>query len=167
MRDNPYRPMPCRRHAYPQLNILPPLSPQPHQVKVDIVTSAPERVCLDRMIRGQRPSEAWAQPETCAVVRPSAEGSKEDLETSVGQLLGMLEEVSDFVDKVLAGEVEGDSAVGCRIADALSTVPRVRPELFDSTFNGSLQDLLMVTYLSSLTKANLAISEKLGGLKNK
>jgi len=138
-----------------------------HQVKVDVVASAPERVCLDRMIRGQDPASAWAQPETRAVVRPSAEGSREDLEASVARLLGMLEEVADFVDRVVEGKEAGDSAVGCQIADALSTVPRVRPELFDSTFSGGLQDLLMVSYLSTLTKANLAVAEKLSGLKNK
>ena len=131
------------------------------------MASAPERVCLDRMVRGQAEGRAWAEPETRAVVRPSAEGSREDLEGSVAQLLGMLESVSDFVDQVVAGEVAGDGALGCRIAEALSTVPRVRPELFESTFNGSLQDLLMVSYLSSLTKANLAVAEKLGAMKNK
>lgn len=136
-------------------------------MKVEVVASAPERVCLDRMVRGQPEGRAWAEPETRAVVRPSAEGSREDLEGSVAQLLGMLESVSDFVDKVVAGEAEGDSALGCRIAEALSTVPRVRPELFESTFNGSVQDLLMVSYLTSLTKANLAVAEKLGAMKNK
>jgi hypothetical protein len=31
------------------------------------------------------------------------------------------------------------SDTGCKIADALSSVPRIRPELFDSLFNSNLQ----------------------------
>jgi translation initiation factor 3 subunit F len=85
----------------------------------------------------------------------------------VAALLKMLEEVIDFVDRVVAGKAEADSAIGCELADTLSAVPRVRPELFDSIFNGNLQDLLMVSYLASLTKANLAISEKLSGVRHK
>ncbi|KAM3571389.1 hypothetical protein VYU27_006584 [Nannochloropsis oceanica] len=140
-----------------------------HQVKLDVVSTAPEKVCLDRMIRGQEREKAWMASETVATVLPGggAAAAREDLEASVATLLGMLEQVSGFVDRVVAGEEEPDSTVGCEIADTLSAVPRVRPELFDSIFSGNLQDLLMVSYLSSLTKANLAISEKLSGLRNK
>jgi len=86
---------------------------------------------------------------------------------------------------------------GCRIADALSAVPRIRPELFDQIFNSNLQvgeasqaalvaepckadhmvccgvfvivrvvmqDMLMVSYFSSLTKANLAIADRIIGV---
>ena len=77
----------------------------------------------------------------------------------------MLEQVSHYVDRVVDGETTPDSAIGCKIADALSSVPRIRPEVFDSIFDGNVQDLLMVSYLASLTKANLAISEKLSGVK--
>ncbi len=141
-----------------------------HQVKVEVMSTAPERVCLDRMIRGQdKEKGAWSTSETLSSVLPGGEAAaaRDDLEASVAALLGMLEEVSAFVDRVVAGEEEGDSAVGCMIADTLSSVPRIRPELFDSIFSGNLQDLLMVSYLSSLTKANLAISEKLSGVRNK
>ena len=85
----------------------------------------------------------------------------------------MLDSVSEYVDKVVKGEEEPNSAVGmsyitttttttkwgsmskmltlvlwyfdpsdvagCRIADALSSVPRIRPELFDQIFNSNLQ----------------------------
>lgn len=140
-----------------------------HQVKVQVVSTAPERVCLDRMVRGQGREKAWSESDTFAKVLPGggAVAAREDLEASVAALLKMLEEVIDFVDRVVAGKAEADSAIGCELADTLSAVPRVRPELFDSIFNGNLQDLLMVSYLASLTKANLAISEKLSGVRHK
>ena len=42
-----------------------------------------------------------------------------------------------------------------------AAVPRVRPEAFDRAFNNSLQDLLMVVYLSNLTRTQLAITDHL------
>lgn len=48
-----------------------------------------------------------------------------------------------------------------QLADTLAAVPRMRPEAFNRLFDDNLQDLLMVSYLSSLTNTQLAIAEKL------
>lgn len=48
-----------------------------------------------------------------------------------------------------------------QMADTLAAVPRMRPEAFNRLFDDNLQDLLMVSYLSSLTRTQLAIAEKL------
>lgn len=48
-----------------------------------------------------------------------------------------------------------------QLADTLAAVPRMRPEAFNRLFDDNLQDLLMVSYLSSLTRTQLAIAEKL------
>lgn len=48
-----------------------------------------------------------------------------------------------------------------QLADTLAAVPRMRPETFNRLFDDNLQDLLMVSYLSSLTRTQLAIAEKL------
>ena len=73
----------------------------------------------------------------------------------------MIEEASGYVDRVVSGEEKADHETGRRIADTLASVPRIRPEVFDKIFNDNLQDLLMVSYLSSLTKSQLAIAERL------
>jgi len=83
------------------------------------------------------------------------------LQCSMEKLLSMLETASEYIGKVVDGEVEADDAIGRQIADTLSSVPRIRPEMFDKMFNDSLQDLLMVTYLSNITRTQLTISEKL------
>jgi translation initiation factor 3 subunit F len=41
-------------------------------------------------------------------------------------------------------------------------VPHLQPEAFDALFNESVQDVLLVTYLSNLVRAQVALAEKLG-----
>ncbi len=73
----------------------------------------------------------------------------------------MVEVAAEYVDQVVAGTVKADDETGRRIADTLASVPRIRPEVFDKIFNDGLQDLLMVAYLASLTKSQLAIAARL------
>jgi len=83
------------------------------------------------------------------------------LQVSMERLLEMLETCSEYVDKVVDGMISADDDVGRNISEVLNSVPRIRPEVFDKMFNDSLQDLLMVTYLSNITKTQLTIAEKL------
>mmetsp|Transcript_30217 Transcript_30217/g.70059 ORF Transcript_30217/g.70059 Transcript_30217/m.70059 type:complete len:296 (+) Transcript_30217:130-1017(+) len=126
-----------------------------HQVKVEMVSSEPERICIDRMLKGQD------APFTSSEALSSLGHELQSLEGSMQRLLGMIEGASDYVDKVVSGEEKADNETGRRIADTLASVPRIRPEVFDKIFNDNLQDLLMVSYLSSLTKSQLAIAERL------
>jgi translation initiation factor 3 subunit F len=72
-----------------------------------------------------------------------------------------LETASAYVSSVVEGSVAPDVIIGRQIADTLAGVPRIRPEIFNKIFQDSLQDLLMVTYLSNITKMQLMIAEKL------
>jgi translation initiation factor 3 subunit F len=65
------------------------------------------------------------------------------------------------VDDVVQGKVKGDSKIGKFLADSLSSLPRLNHEQFDHEFNGQLQDLLMVGYLSNMMRAQLNIAQKL------
>ena len=51
--------------------------------------------------------------------------------------------------------------LGRLLAEAVSTIPRIDAEAFEKMFNSSLQDLLMVVYLGSLTRTQLALAQKL------
>ena len=73
----------------------------------------------------------------------------------------MLDIASDYVHRVVDGSLPGDVDVGRQIADNLLSVSRVRSKAFDKMFIDSLQDLLMITYLSNITRTQLTISEKL------
>jgi hypothetical protein len=60
------------------------------------------------------------------------------------------------------GRRKGDPAVGRYIADTLAVVPRFSKLEFERLFSESMQDALMVTYLSNLLRAQIALAEKLG-----
>ena len=137
-----------------------------HEVRLLLKSSESERIVLDEMIRslggGAKKLEGEEKKDE-SVGEPSG-GS---LQVSMEKLLEMLETASDYVGQVVDGKLEADDAVGNQIADTLSTVPRIRPEVFDKMFNDSLQDLLMVSYLSNITRTQLTISEKLNSALEK
>jgi translation initiation factor 3 subunit F len=112
--------------------------------------SEPETLALHRMVadsKGKKDSEELVEQEPLLV--------------SMEKLFNLLETASDYVDAVIDGKISPDAEVGRKVADTLATVPRIRPEVFDKLFNDSLQDLLMVTYLSNITQTQLSIAEKL------
>lgn len=101
--------------------------------------------------------------------KKKAEGSElstlssdmDSLETSMSRLLEFLDVTKSYVDDVVAGKRPADLAIGRSIADTLAKVPRIDPAVFDRLFHNSLQDLLMVVYLSNLTHTQLVLAEKI------
>ena len=122
-----------------------------HEIRLAVRSSESERICVDRMIgaAGSADGAAASQDEGAA------------LKVSMEKLRGLLETCSEYVDKVVDGSIPADDKVGRDISECLSSIPRIRPEVFDKMFNDSLQDLLMVTYLSNITKTQLTVAEKL------
>lgn len=115
-----------------------------HELSLTLQSNEPETICLNAMIKG-------------------SETTKEEagLQFSMEQLYALLDSTLKYVDAVVEGKIQPDAEKGRQIADTLATVPRVRPEIFGKLFHNSLQDLLMVTYLSNLTRTQLEIAEKL------
>lgn len=132
------------------------------QITSELETSEPEKICLDRMISGISSDVTTHAKKESAESLAELSPELKSLKGSMSSLLTMIEEASTYVDKVVSGEIKADDETGRRIADTLASVPRIRPEVFDRVFNDNLQDLLMVSYLSSLTKGQLAIAERLG-----
>lgn len=83
------------------------------------------------------------------------------LESSINKLSDVINEVSAYVNQVLDGTVPANREVGAALADALATIPDIDPALFKKQVNSGTQDLLMVTYLTSITRAQLLLSEKI------
>jgi len=128
-----------------------PLANMFHEIRLSVKSSDAERICIDRMIGSTSTNDG----------APASQDESKALELSVKRLLSMLETCSEYVDKVVSGEIPADNELGRDISECLKAVPRIRPEAFDKMFNDSLQDLLMVTYLSNITKTQLTITEKL------
>lgn len=125
-----------------------PLANLFHELTLTMETTEPEAICLQNMSSSEGESSEDAT-------------SAEPLLVSMEKLYNLLETASDYVDSVVEGKIAPDAEVGRQVADTLATVPRIRPEVFDKLFNDSLQDLLMVTYLSNITRTQLSIAEKL------
>jgi len=139
-----------------------------HELQLPLKSDEPETICLNEMIvhdirnnAGENGNEdgAAAMAAAGALSSPS---SVDALQVSMERLHGLLESTLAYVDGVVDGSVARPSdEVGRSIADTLATLPRLRPEIFDKIFHDSLQDLLMVTYLSNLTRTQVTIAEKL------
>ena len=130
-----------------------------HEVRLGLKSSEAERICVDEMIKQQQRDGPDAA--ATAAAGDDASSSTAALKVSMAKLLEMLESASGYVDSVVDGKTPPDDAVGRRIADTLGAVPRVRPDVFDKTFADAMQDMLMVTYLTNVTKTQLTIAEKL------
>lgn len=125
-----------------------------HELPMEVVTgSLGERLAVQQML---------TQQDTQEELDVTKERGMEDLVQSMEQLLHLIESVSDFVDRKVEGPVsEEDAVIGRQLYDALASLPRIRPDVLETHFHEKLQDLLMVSYLSQLTKTQLVIAEKL------
>eukprot|EP00252_Welwitschia_mirabilis_P017552 TRINITY_DN38870_c0_g1_i1.p1 TRINITY_DN38870_c0_g1~~TRINITY_DN38870_c0_g1_i1.p1 ORF type:complete len:281 (+),score=38.16 TRINITY_DN38870_c0_g1_i1:142-984(+) len=85
----------------------------------------------------------------------------EGLEATMQGLYTLIDEVLKYVDDAVQGHVAPDNTIGRYLMDTVAMIPKMSPEAFDKLFNESIQDLLLVNYLGGLTRAQLALAEKL------
>ncbi len=147
------------------------LASQFHKIRVDITATSTEKIACDMMIKSAVKGGGVAAPLGAAGSNGGAGGSGgvagdklddlDNLENSIIRLLEILDTNSAYVESVLAGRTPKDEAVGKEIFKALAAVPRMDPEVFGKIFNDRLQDMLMVVYLSNLTRTQLAICDKI------
>jgi translation initiation factor 3 subunit F len=57
-----------------------------------------------------------------------------------------------YVEAVIAGRETPDTSVGRQLWDLVQSVPKMDTVEFEKMLNSNLRDLLMVIYLSQLTK---------------
>ena len=85
----------------------------------------------------------------------------EGLAASVAKLQGMVGTAVEYVEKVVRGEVPADLALGRKLAEAVRSVPRVAKAEFESAFQDSVQDVLLIEYLAKLTQTHMAFAARL------
>ena len=120
-------------------------------VKVEMVATGPEMAGLDLLQKTKHSKIKTV--ETVPELTKIAEAA-DKIET-------MLETVIGYVKAVLAGEEEPDTSVGRALVDLVQSVPKMDPAKFEAMLNSNMRDLLMVIYLSNLTKTQLQLNEKL------
>lgn len=96
----------------------------------------------------------------------SASSAKDDddvagLAQTMGKLGKLLTDAQAYVDAVVRGERQGDAEVGRALSAALAGVPQLTKAQFDKVFGDSAEDVMMVRYLTNLTRTQLTLAEKL------
>lgn len=126
------------------------------QVHVEFKSFKADAIAVDAMIRGV-PDE-----NSHLLDAPSKVNSEfDDLKIALVHLQGLLDQVAAYLDSVVDGKTQGDADVGTAIAEALASVPHVDAAMIERVFNNSLQDMLMMAYLSNLTRAQLKLADKI------
>ncbi|KAK3719876.1 hypothetical protein RRG08_040176 [Elysia crispata] len=124
-------------------------------VQVEHISYAPEQVGVETLMKGKyNPLERVVQPQS----------DLQQVETSSEWIRGMLAQVTQYVDDVLAGKIQSDNQTGRYLLDLVTSVPHIEAEKFEEMLNSNMKDLLMVVYLANLTKTQLALTEKLSTL---
>ncbi|XP_022765037.1 eukaryotic translation initiation factor 3 subunit F-like [Durio zibethinus] len=85
----------------------------------------------------------------------------EGMEVTMERLLALIDDVYKYVDDVVEGRVPADNSIGRFIADTVASLPKLSPQAFDKLVNDSLQDQLLLLYLSSITRTQLGLAERL------
>jgi len=80
---------------------------------------------------------------------------------AASRMEGMLDALMKYVEAVIAGGESPDTSVGRQLWDLVQSVPKMDTVEFEKMLNSNLRDLLMVIYLSQLTKTQLQLNEKL------
>ena len=69
----------------------------------------------------------------------------------------MLDAVIQYVEAVMDGTQEPDNSVGRALNSLILSVPKMDVDQFEVMLNSNLKNLLMVIYLSQMTKTQLHI----------
>lgn len=137
-----------------------PLVSRFEPARVQITSHEAEKIGVDTILSGvpdQNEADRLDAPASILT-------DYENLEHSLTILQENIEIVSQYVQQVVEGKIEGDEEIGRAISQALSSIPRLDVALFDKTFSNSMQDLLMILYLSNFAKSQMALAEKISGL---
>ncbi|XP_068634414.1 eukaryotic translation initiation factor 3 subunit F [Aristolochia californica] len=85
----------------------------------------------------------------------------ESMEASMERLLALIDDVYKYVDDVVEHRIAPDNRIGRTLADTVASLPKMSPGAFDKLMNDRLQDHLLLLYLTSLTRTQLSLAEKL------
>lgn len=126
-----------------------------HQIRLLTEVPESEKIAIGAMVEGLHSQGAGGD----GVVSISSNMDK--LQGAVEQLLGNIQCTAEYVNGVVSGKIPANEKLGRQIANALAAVPLIKPEDFDRMFNDRLQDLLMITYISTLIQTQIKISNVL------
>lgn len=133
-----------------------------HEVPLRVQTSAAEKSGISQLMQARRATREAALTGTPVKDMASLDG----FEGGLKELLSLFRRIQEYVRAVMAGKVEGDLAVGRGLTSALCAEPVIDAEAVENLCTSSLQDALMVVYLSNLTRTQISIAEKINSQYN-
>ncbi|KCV68594.1 hypothetical protein H696_04886 [Fonticula alba] len=119
----------------------------------EITTTSEDRPGLDLLLQASETGEATPSIEPVSDFHY--------LKRCLAALDNHLAVILDYVNAVCKGEIEGNPLIGRQISHVLSSIPQMPADELEEAFNTDLQDLLMVVYLSKLTRHQLSIARRL------
>jgi len=145
------------------------------EISVKVEMSDAEVTCLHHMINGPAAAivskkqgrseikvieavneqQRWGKTE----VITSIPSDQENFVGSSENLLKVISELRSYVDGVVDGKIAPSREIGIKLAETLNSLQA--NSSLQATTQGKVQDMLMVSFLSSLTHAQTQISEKL------
>ncbi len=126
-------------------------------LNVEVAISDSEAACLHHMVHDQTGSGAFTSSQISAVVPDSSTAVTSALE----QMLRVIDKLDNYVSGVVEGSKAPISDVGMALSDVIGSMEAVSRESVEETYRDRLHEMLMVSYLSSLTKAQLQIADKI------
>eukprot|EP00933_Yihiella_yeosuensis_P072154 TRINITY_DN8046_c0_g2_i1.p1 TRINITY_DN8046_c0_g2~~TRINITY_DN8046_c0_g2_i1.p1 ORF type:complete len:364 (+),score=85.06 TRINITY_DN8046_c0_g2_i1:93-1094(+) len=138
-----------------------------HEVPLRVQTSAAEKAGISQLMharRAARAQNAGKEGEEQTNIQDVA--SLNGFLGGLKELLALFRRIQEYVKAVKAGKIEGDLAVGRGLTTALCAEPVIDVEAVEKLCNSSLQDALMVVYLSNLTRTQISIAEKINSMYN-
>ena len=139
------------------------------EVQVTTIMNDAERAALYHMINHEVSDEKKMDllqttnnkidPDT--VIISEIPDERASLISVMGDLIKDISSLTDYVNSVVEGKVEGDPEIGVALQNALSNVNAFKANEVNTQLQDKMQDLLMVAYLSSVMKTQLRVSEKL------
>ena len=113
-----------------------------------------ERLCLARMVRGQR--EPFGSAESVADVMDADEDG-----LALEDALRDVDALAAYVKARRAANEDVDPKVARALNEALAALPKIEDAVARGALRAETRDVLMVSYLAGVTKAQLAIGAKL------
>lgn len=128
-----------------------------HEIPLEVQTSAAEKAGISLLMQARRAARE-APPGSQPV---ASIGQMDGFEGGLRELLELFKKFQAYVREVAAGKKEGDLTVGRSITRTLCMEPVIDVDAVENLCMNSLQDTLMVVYLSNLTKTQISLAEKI------
>lgn len=123
-----------------------------HEIPLKVESLASEKTGVSMLLRAR---EAKDDASSGAISNMDA------FRHALERLLELFQKCKSYTASVLEGTVVGDASVGRDLTRVLCAEPFFNVEAFEDLCNASLQDTLMVVYLSNLTRTQITLAEKI------